>query len=81
MVIDVISRQTEERILNDLQRLILAKKPGKIELKKYIDPKEVDACMDFAVIYEASDALQALIRRAMQDGIGIVVGQDRIEVV
>lgn len=75
---ELISPKVEQRILGDLRRLIDTKKAGELPLKNYIDPAKTGACTDFAMIYESSDALQALVREARQKGVEVEIGESEI---
>lgn len=77
---ELISQQTEEKLINDLKKIIESRKPGKIQLSDYINSGLDMACMDFAMLYESSSALQYFINDQRSKGINIQVEEDDISV-
>ena len=75
---ELISKQTENRMINDLKKIIESKNSGKIYLKDYVNNPA--ACMDFAMLYESSDDLQYIIREQRAKGLKIEVQEDSIDV-
>lgn len=76
---ELISEKTEKKIISDLNKIIDENKTGKIKLGSYIR-HDMGACMDFAMLYEASEELKAYIQQKRIEGIAIEVGEDYIEV-
>jgi hypothetical protein len=77
---ELISQHTEKRIIADLKLIIEKGEPGKVFLKDYIKYEE-NSCMDFAMIYEASDDLRYFIEEERIKGVDIEIEQDNIAVV
>ena len=77
---ELISPQTEEKLIGDLKKLIETKKPGKIQLVDYMNSGIDMACMDFAMLYESSSALLYFIREQQQKGVHIQIEEDSISV-
>lgn len=75
---ELISPQTEENLIDDLEKLIESKKPGKILLIDYINSGRDMACMDFAMLYESSPALRYFIKEQQQKGVIIQIEEDSI---
>lgn len=76
---ELISKETEDRMIHDLGRIIDSKSKGKIYLRDYVD--NPDACMDFAMLYESSDELQYFIREQRIKGVRIEIGEDSMDII
>lgn len=76
----LISKQTEKKIINDLKDIIEKGGKGEILLTDYVD-NNIGACMDFAMLYEASDEVQYFIKQQKQQGIGIEIEEDAIRII
>lgn len=76
---ELISNEVENKMIDDLKKIIDKKQAGKIMLKHYVDGN-MGACMDFAMIYEASSDLQFFINEERRKGVKIEIGEDAIEI-
>ncbi|NDV45778.1 hypothetical protein D0T49_01765 [Paludibacter sp. 221] len=73
----LISKATENKIISDLQKIIESGKKGKVMLADYVGANQ-GACMDFAVLYEASDDLRYFIKEQQVKGAKIDIQEDSI---
>ncbi len=76
---EMIPRQTEQKIITDLERMIKSGKKGSLLLSDYVDDNW-GACMDFAMLYEASDDLGYFVNQQREQGVSVKVEEDRISV-
>ncbi len=76
---ELISNEIENKIIEDLKKLIDSKKSGKVMIGNYLKTDK-DSCIDFAAIYEASDDLRYFIEEQKKKGIAIEVEEDNISV-
>lgn len=76
---EFISGETEQKMIADLKKIIDGKKQGAIQLGDYIDHK-MEACFDFATLYESAYDLRFFIDSERQKGAKIEVGEDSIRV-
>lgn len=77
---ELISQQTEEKIIKDLKQIIESKKTGKVMLSGYMNTDKAMACLDFAMLYESSEALQYFISEQRLKGVNIEIEEDNISV-
>jgi len=77
---ELISQQTEDKIIKDLKQIIDSRKKGKIILSDYMDVEDDMACLDFAMLYEGSEALQYFINDQRFKGVQIEIEEDNISV-
>ena len=77
---ELISKEVETKIIEDLKKVIDSKKSGKIRITSYLNADR-GACVDFAMVYEASDALRYFIEEQKRKGLAIDVQEDSISVV
>lgn len=75
---ELISKETEEKIINDLKQLAESGKKGSIKLSDYINTKQQTSCLDFAMLYESSDVLQYLVQEQRQKGVRIDIDENEI---
>lgn len=75
---ELISTQSEEKLLRDLEKIVESKKPGKILLSDYINNGM--ACMDFAMLYESLDSLQYAVKEYTAKGVKINLEEESISV-
>ncbi len=76
---ELISNVLENKIIDDLKKIIDNKKARKINLSHYVK-NDMGACMDFAMLYEAFSDLRYFIDTQREKGVEIRVNEDSIEV-
>lgn len=59
----------------DVRRAVASKKSTTLRLEDYVDEREAGACVDFAELYEASDALQDAVNDARRAGLSVDIDE------